>query len=108
MKIIGIEAVDGGVALVLPSGQRKLIALGPKGAESLGKRVLEMLNDPSVPEAQVDPTQARPRPKATKQKRKSSGNPFVVRPGETADEMITRAKMHTLAGAWRMLQRISE
>ncbi len=55
MKLLGIEPIDGGVAIALPSGRQVLVALpGDRqhAAHMLGERVLELLDDPDEPHAQ--------------------------------------------------------
>lgn len=55
MKLLGIEPIEGGVAIALPSGRQVLVALpGDRqhAAHVLGDRVLELLDDPDEPHAQ--------------------------------------------------------
>ena len=60
MKVFGIEEVDGGLMLVLPSGSQRMVALpaNPKrAAELLGRRVLEAVADPAEPRASASAPQ---------------------------------------------------
>ena len=64
MKLLGIQRVDGGVAIGLPSGRHILMALpnDPKrAAYLLGERLFRLLDDPEEPEAQRAPPVRRER-----------------------------------------------
>ncbi len=52
MKLFGLQTIDGGLSVALPSGQQILMALPQdrrRAAEQLGMRLLEMLDDPAEP-----------------------------------------------------------
>ncbi|MCA9652542.1 MAG: hypothetical protein KC501_21680 [Myxococcales bacterium] len=55
MKLLGIQSIDGGIAIAMPSGRQILVALPAdpqRAAAVLGERVLELLHDPDEPHAQ--------------------------------------------------------
>ncbi|MCH9684697.1 MAG: hypothetical protein K0V04_24895 [Deltaproteobacteria bacterium] len=54
MKLIGIESIEGGVAVALPSGQQVLMALPhdeQRSALLVGQKILAVLADPDQPHA---------------------------------------------------------
>lgn len=58
MKLLGIQAIDGGIAIALPSGRQVLVALPEdreRAAVLLGRRVLDLLEDPAEPHAERTP-----------------------------------------------------
>lgn len=58
MKLLGIQSIEGGVGIVLPSGRQLLLALPNDrdlAATQLGYRLLELLDDPTVPHADHPP-----------------------------------------------------
>lgn len=58
MKLLGIQRVEGGVSIALPSGEHTLLAL-PKDTRRasylLGERIFKLLDDESQPVAHVAP-----------------------------------------------------
>lgn len=58
MKLLGIQPIDGGVAIAMPSGRQILVALPAdpqRAAAVLGKRILDLLEDPDEPHGQQEP-----------------------------------------------------
>lgn len=58
MKLLGLQTVEGGVGILLPSGRQLLLALPDDrdlAAAQLGYRLLELLDDPTIPHAQRPP-----------------------------------------------------
>lgn len=54
MKLLGIEPIEGGVAIALPSGRQVLVALPGDRQRAgcvLGERILALLHDPDEPHA---------------------------------------------------------
>ena len=52
MKLLGLQRIDGGIVVALPSGQQLLVALPEdrrSAAEVVGQRVLALLDDPDEP-----------------------------------------------------------
>lgn len=70
MKLLGLQRVDGGIAIGLPSGRQVLVALPSdrkRAAFLLGERLFKLLDDPTEPPARrvatpAPPTPPRPRP----------------------------------------------
>ena len=61
MKLLGIQAIDGGLVVALPSGKQALVALPDdrtRAALVVGERLLDVLDDPAEPHAK----QAAPGP----------------------------------------------
>ena len=58
MKLLGLQSVEGGVGILLPSGRQILLALPDDrdlAAAELGYRILELLDDPTIPHADRPP-----------------------------------------------------
>ena len=58
MKLLGLQSVEGGVGILLPSGRQILLALPDDrdlAAAELGYRILELLDDPTIPHAHRPP-----------------------------------------------------
>lgn len=58
MKLLGLQTVEGGVGILLPSGRQLLLALPDDrdlAATQLGYRLLELLDDPTIPHADRHP-----------------------------------------------------
>src|SRR5690606_38606766 len=54
MKLLGIQAIDGGLVVALPSGKQALVALPDdrtRAALVVGERLLDVLDDPAEPHA---------------------------------------------------------
>lgn len=52
MKLLGLQTIDGGLLVALPSGQQILVALPEDrrhAALVIGTRILDLLNDPDEP-----------------------------------------------------------
>lgn len=63
MKLLGLQPIDGGLAVALPSGQQILIALPEdrqRAAQVLGMRILGLLADPDEPHARQPRHDAEP------------------------------------------------
>lgn len=58
MKLLGIQSIEGGVAIAMPSGAQVLVALPAdpqRAAAVLGEKILGLLDDPDEPHAQRSP-----------------------------------------------------
>lgn len=64
MKLLGLQRIDGGLMIALPSGRQILVALPDDrnhAARVLGERLLSLLDDPAEPHAKRSPAPAAPR-----------------------------------------------
>lgn len=60
MKLLGLQKIDGGLAIALPSGTQILVALPADrqhAARLVGERILLLLDDPAEPHATQSPAQ---------------------------------------------------
>ncbi len=58
MKILGLQRIDGGLTIALPSGRQILVALPDDQAQAtrvVGERLLCLLDDPAEPHATTSP-----------------------------------------------------
>lgn len=63
MKILGLQRIDGGLTIALPSGRQILVALPDDrshAARVVGERLLCLLDDPAEPHAKTGPASAEP------------------------------------------------
>jgi hypothetical protein len=63
MKLLGLQRIDGGLSIAMPSGRQILVALPDdrdRAARVLGERILALLDDPAEPHARQSPAPAAP------------------------------------------------
>lgn len=63
MKLLGLQKIDGGLAIALPSGTQILVALPADrqhAARLVGERILALLDDPAEPHATQSPAPGEP------------------------------------------------
>lgn len=63
MKLFGVQKIDGGLAVALPSGKQILVALPDDRTRSalvLGERLLDVLDDPDEPHSKQAPPAGAP------------------------------------------------
>jgi len=63
VKLVGLQRIDGGLTVALPSGRQILVALPDDrthAARLVGERLLSLLDDPAEPHAAMSPAPAAP------------------------------------------------
>lgn len=96
MKLLGLQKIDGGLTIALPSGRQILVALPDdrsQAARLLGERLLSLLDDPAEPHAKQSPA---PAPRGSDDPPASDDALEAIEAGIDAGRMV-----------WRTLQLVS-